>query len=55
MKNEIAAIITGRLLDVEEKIEEYLILGKDETLIEYLNGQKYAYVQLLRDVKNLEE
>lgn len=55
MKNEIIGIIMDRLFDVDEKIEEYLILGKDEILIDYLRGEKHAYTQLLRDVKKLED
>lgn len=43
-------IILGHLQECDEKLEEALILQKEETIVEFYRGQKAALTKVMRDI-----
>jgi len=46
-------IIMQHLLECDERLEEALILEKEDTIVEFYRGQKSALTKVLRDLNKV--
>lgn len=51
--NVCIGIVMDHLAECDDKLEEALILQKEETIIEFYRGQKAALTKVLRDINKV--